>query len=93
LEVPVETTLLSSKGQVIIPKPIRESHHFQPGMRFVVEDTPAGILLRPMTDFAPTDLVDGLGCSGYQGPARSVEEMDRGIDAELRQQWRKGTGK
>ena len=42
----METTLLSSKGQVIIPKPIRESHHWRPGTRFIVEDTPAGILLR-----------------------------------------------
>ena len=85
----METTLLSSKGQIIIPKPIRESHHWQPGTRFIVEDTPSGILLKPMTEFTPTELKDGLGCAGYHGPAKSVEEMNRGVDDELRRQWQK----
>lgn len=86
----METTLLSSKGQIIIPKLIRESHHWRPGTRFIVEDTPDGILLKPLAPFPATDLKEGLGCAGYRGPAKTVEEMAEGVDEELRRQWRKG---
>ncbi len=86
----MELTTLSSKGQVIIPKAVRESHSWRPGLRLVVEDTPAGIVLRPARPFPSTSLEEGLGCVGYRGRARTVREMDLGIDAELRKRWRTG---
>ena len=39
----METTRLSSKGQVILPKSIRASHKWEPGVEFAVEDTPDGV--------------------------------------------------
>ncbi|GFE62516.1 AbrB/MazE/SpoVT family DNA-binding domain-containing protein [Geobacter sp. AOG2] len=86
----METTLLSSKGQVIIPKTIRSSHHWQPGTRFVVEDVQGGVLLKPLNVFPATDLESGLGCTGYKGPAKSLDEMQAAIDDELARIWRKG---
>jgi AbrB family looped-hinge helix DNA binding protein len=88
----METTLLSSKGQVIIPKVIRDHFHWRPGTRLTVEETQAGILLKPASTFPPTDLQSGLGCSGYQGTAKELEEMQAGIDDELKRQWGKGAG-
>ena len=44
----METTRLSSKGQIILPKSIRASHQWEPGVEFAVEDTPEGVLLRPL---------------------------------------------
>jgi AbrB family looped-hinge helix DNA binding protein len=85
----METTKLSSKGQVIIPKAIRESHRWQPGTEFVIEESGAGIVLTPRKPFPPTRLEEGLGCAGYTGPAKTLEEMDEGIAAELRETWRK----
>jgi AbrB family looped-hinge helix DNA binding protein len=41
----METTLLSSKGQVIIPKTIRSSHHWKAGTRFVIEEVKGGVLV------------------------------------------------
>lgn len=32
----VETTRVSTRGQIVIPKPIREKIHLEPGQRFVV---------------------------------------------------------
>lgn len=84
----METTLLSSKGQVIIPKSIRSSHHWQPGTRFMVEDTPGGVLLKPLNTFPATDLQSGLGCAGYQGAAKSLAEMQAAIDDEVARSWR-----
>ena len=73
------TTVLSSKGQVIIPKPIRTTHHWNAGDRLVVEDTPDGVLLRPAALFKKATLDDLAGCLKWQGPAKSIEEMNAAI--------------
>lgn len=75
----METTRLSSKGQVILPKFVRDFHHWVPGTEFVVEDTPDGVLLRPAKSFKPTRLEDVIGCTGYKGPAKTLEEMEEAI--------------
>ena len=36
------TTTVSTNGQVIRPKAIRQRRHWEPGTRMVVEDTPEG---------------------------------------------------
>lgn len=75
----METTRLSSKGQVILPKSIRDAHHWAEGTEFEVEERPEGILLRPKKFFASTDISEVVGCTGYSGPARSIEEMEEAI--------------
>ncbi len=82
----METTRLSSKGQVILPKSIRSAHHWEPGVEFVVEDMANGVLLRPIKPFQQTRLEDVIGCTGYKGPARTVEDMDAAIAAAVRAQ-------
>ena len=77
----METTRLSSKGQVVLPKSIRMAHQWKSGAEFIVEDTADGVLLRPVGHLPKTRLEDVIGCTGYQGPARSVEEMDASIAA------------
>lgn len=85
----MSSTILSSKGQIVIPKDIRESRHWRVGTRFIVEETPAGLTLKPAQVFPPTRLEDGLGCVAYAGPAKTVEEMKQGIDEELRRRLEK----
>ena len=79
----MKTTKLSSKGQVVLPSRIRSAHHWQPGVEFSVEDTPDGVLLRPLKPFKPTRLEEVFGCAGYTGPAKTIEEMDAGIAAGI----------
>jgi AbrB family looped-hinge helix DNA binding protein len=43
----MKSTTISSKGQVAIPKEIRESLHIEAGDRFIVEVEGNTILLRP----------------------------------------------
>jgi len=83
----METTRLSSKGQIVIPKSLRDSHHWRPGTEFIIEDTATGIILRPRKLFPATKLEDGIGCTGYDGPSKTVEEMEEGMLADLRKQW------
>jgi len=80
----VETTRLSSKGQVILPKSIRAAHRWGPGVEFAVLDTAEGVLLRPLTGLPSTCLAEVLGCTGYQGPAKSLEDMDAAIAEAVR---------
>lgn len=79
----METTRLSSKGQVILPKSVRAAHHWEPGVEFTVEDAADGILLRPIKSNPATRLEDVIGCIGYSGPAKTVEEMDAAIAAAI----------
>ena len=80
----METTRLSSKGQIILPKTVREAHHWAPGTDFFVEDTGDGVLLRPIKTGQPTRLEDVVGCLPVKGSPRSIEDMDAAIAAELR---------
>ncbi len=72
-------TRLSSKGQVIIPKSSRDSHHWEVGQELVVTDTDEGVLLKPVRPFPPATLDELAGCLTYRGPAKSLEEMERAI--------------
>lgn len=84
------TTILSSKGQLIIPKAVRSKHRWQAGTVFVVEDTETGLLLKPRKTFPTSRVEDGLGCAGYQGPPKTLEEIQEGLDAAVRSGWRTG---
>jgi len=77
-------TTVSTKGQVILPKSIRQRRNWDAGTRLMVEDTPEGILLRQAPAFAPTtpDQVFGLLATG--GPPVSLDDMDAAVLAEAR---------
>jgi AbrB family looped-hinge helix DNA binding protein len=72
----METTRLSSKGQVILPKSLRDAHRWATGTEFEIEDRPEGVLLRPKKPFPTTQLQDVIGCTG---PAKSLKEMEEAI--------------
>ena len=75
----MQKTKLSSKGQVILPKAVRVAHQWESGVEFAVEEVEEGVLLRPIKSVNPTQLKDVIGCSGYQGPPKSLEEMEKAI--------------
>jgi AbrB family looped-hinge helix DNA binding protein len=80
----MQTTRVSSKGQVVLPKAIRDAHGWSPGTELLIEDGPNGVLLRPRPRIAPSDLDAVAGCLHVDGaPARTVEEMDAAIAAEV----------
>ena len=78
------TTTLSTKGQVILPKTVRERRKWEAGTRLTVEETDDGVLLRRAPLFAPTRLEDVVGALKYTGPAKSIEELDAAVLAEAR---------
>ena len=77
-------TTLSTKGQVILPKAIRERRRWSPGTRLTVEETADGVLLTAAPPFAPSRPEEVFGSLPWSGPAKSLEEMEAGIAAEAR---------
>jgi AbrB family looped-hinge helix DNA binding protein len=87
LEDPVMvTTKLSSKGQVIIPKPIRSSHHWDPGQELVVIDIGDGIILKPVPPFKGSSLEKVAGCLRYEGKPKSLKEIEAAIRKGVEEQ-------
>jgi AbrB family looped-hinge helix DNA binding protein len=77
----METTKLSSKGQVVLPKSVREEHGWVPGTEFEVESTSDGVRLRAKAPFRKTEIGDVFGSRSHAGPAKTLEDMDEGIRA------------
>jgi AbrB family looped-hinge helix DNA binding protein len=77
-------TQLSSKGQIVLPKSVRDAHRWVPGTKFTIEDSKDGILLRPVATVASTRIEDVVGCLGYRGPVKTIEEMDVAVMAEAK---------
>jgi AbrB family looped-hinge helix DNA binding protein len=73
------TTRLSTKGQLIIPKEIRDRHGWTPGIELALEDHGDHVVLREADSLPKTTLADILGCMKYQGPPRTLEEMEDAI--------------
>ncbi len=72
-------TRLSSKGQIVIPKPVREAHGWAAGTEFLVEDEGDRVVLRPRRRGPGVAVEEVLGCTGYRGPRRSLAEMEEAI--------------
>jgi AbrB family looped-hinge helix DNA binding protein len=84
------TTVVSTKGQVILPKAIRDKRDWRAGTRLVVEETADGVLLRRARVFPETRLEDVFGSLRYEGPPKTIEEMDAGIVAEVKRRHARG---
>ena len=84
------TTTVSTKGQVILPKAIRQRRRWGPGTRLIVEDGAEGVLLKPVPFFVPTRPEDVAGMLSHAGPPKTLEEMEVGIAAEARRRHDRG---
>ena len=79
----METTRLSTKGQVILPKNIRDSRAWTPGTEFTVEEAGDGILLRPANRFPQADLDQVAGCLRVKDKAKTPAQMQAAIRREV----------
>ena len=84
----MNTTKLSSKGQVIIPKPLRTAHHWEVGQELVVVDFGDGILLRPKAAFSETDINNVASCLKFKGKAKTLDDMELAIEKGIKEQYR-----
>ena len=86
----MEKTRLSSKGQIVLPKAVRDERNWGPGTEFVVEQVKDGVLLRAVKPVPTTTAKDLLGCVGYRGPAKSLEQMQDGVARGIKERHARG---
>ena len=78
---------VSTKGQIVLPKAIRDRRKWAPGTELTVEETPDGVLLKTAPLFAPTKIEDVAGMlrdKSRESLVVSIEEMDEAVLAEAR---------
>jgi hypothetical protein len=67
------TTRLSTKGQIILPRSVRDAR----------EEAPDGILLRPACVFPETPLDEVAGSLKFKGKAKTLAQMEAAIGREV----------
>ncbi len=83
--LPMETTRLSSKGQIVLPKNILASRAWGPGTEFIVEECDDGILLRPAARFPQSNLDEVAGCLRSKRRSVAPARVHAAIDHEVNQ--------
>lgn len=82
-------TKLSAKGQVVIPKAVRDRLQWAEGEALEVVETAGGVLLRRKG--APREKISieefRRRMPIYEGPPATLEEMDAAIEAARIERW------
>jgi AbrB family looped-hinge helix DNA binding protein len=83
----MNTTRLSTKGQIIIPEAIRTAKAWRPGTQFEVVETPEGVLLKPALSVPKTRIEDVAGCLASKIRVKkkpvSLAQMDQAIRRKI----------
>ena len=79
----METTRLSTKGQIVLPKGIRASRAWGPGTELTVEETGDGVLLRPASRFPDTALEEVAGCLRSKRKSKTPTAMRAAVGREV----------
>jgi AbrB family looped-hinge helix DNA binding protein len=82
-------TRISTKGQVVLPKAIRDRRGWAPGAELIVEERPDGVLLRAAPNVGATRFQDVAGSLGPVERVISIEEMHQALLDEAARRHRK----
>ena len=66
------------------PAPIRSAARWGTGTRLMVEETAEGVLLKPAPLFERTSVDDVVGILKYDGPPKTIEQMNEAVLAEAK---------
>ena len=79
----METTRLSTKGQIILPKAIRISKDWKPGTAFTIEEAGDGVLLRPAARFPAASLDEVAGFLRSTGKPKTLAQLSAATGREV----------
>lgn len=79
---------VSSKGQVVIPKPLRDRLGIEEGSVIAFTEDSQGLHLRVQRESTRADILQsleaGFGLAAYSGPARTPDEMRAAVRSAFR---------
>ena len=81
------TTVVSTKGQVILPKPIRDSKGWGAGKELIVEETRDGVLLRAVRPFPLTKPEEVFGSLSHHGKQLGDEDIEEALRAAAKRRY------
>lgn len=76
----IATITLSSKGQVVIPKEIRDELHWDEGTQITLVSSTSGITLKAVPKKTGRKLEDLIGMLKHDGPPLSTEDLCKPVD-------------
>lgn len=80
---------VSSKGQVVIPKSIRQQMGITAGTRLELSRKANELTLKVIGGRKRSTVEEGIGLAGYKGPPVSIEQMDEGVRRYFRSKWKR----
>ncbi len=92
----METTRVSTRGQVVIPSELRKSYHWEVGQELDVIDTGEGLLLKARPSATPGAWNDLVGCLAHLREGKSVptdEDMHAAVQAMAAKRYQRSQGK
>ena len=76
----IATVTLSSKGQVVIPKQMRDEMQWAAGAELTVMSSPAGVTNKGSPIKSGRNLADLIGMLKHRGAPLSTEELCKPVD-------------
>lgn len=83
----METTRLSTRGQITLPKRIRDSRGWGPGTEFTLEESGDGILIRPAAHSPQWEFDEVAGRLRYTGKPKTLAERRVGIRRAVKERY------
>jgi AbrB family looped-hinge helix DNA binding protein len=86
----MEIIKLSTKGQLVLPKAARDAHGLKPGSELAIDYSGDEIRLKPIRRAGAKrsySVAEVAGFIKYQGPALSIEAMDRAVAQDVKRRW------
>lgn len=74
------TATLSSKGQVVIPKEIRDELHWEAGTQITLVSGASGVTLKAVPKKTGRRFADLIGSLKHDGPQLSIDELCQPVD-------------
>lgn len=81
----------STKGQLVVPKELRDMYGFVPGREVEFVEEPDGLKIKVKkpsgTRRSTAAEVSGMLAAHYHGPVLSDEEINRRLEEAMRHEW------
>ena len=76
----METSVLSTKGQLLIPKRLRTKYGIKSGVKVVFEETADGVLLKPMNEHYFKSFAGILKGGNLKEDMKKMKEEEKALE-------------